>query len=295
MIRSICLIGITCFLGCATPKGAITTPLYYFLPDKPATNATAPPTDAAADSAKREPSTIKDAPVQLEELNLKLDRLEKLIIDQNKFFAKEMQKNQTPQRAIAEHNLSVATVWSYVLNGERAGDVYRGLSLTGTIPNNLLSFKLMVTASKDYEESKNLEVMPMPAVLQTWVPMNVLATIREVRKVKDFVIMPGITLTVVHLKVLLGFFGSEPNVVTSVELRTGMAYDLYLHYTHTDYRVSFLEGPEKRLSLPSGISENGYASSLTTFNLDFAPLHFEANLILNSKECKMALGLGVIW
>ena len=106
--------------------------------------------------------------------------------------------------------------------------------------------------------------------------------------------MPSVTIPIVHYKVKFGF-GSEPNIESSIELRTGMAYDFYIHYNHSDYFISFLDGQEKKIALPNDVTDNGYFSNITSINLDLAPAHFEMNLILNTNEIKTAVGIGLVW
>lgn len=296
MIKNVMLFGIAFLMGCATPKGTLTTPLDYFPKAKPTEMtpaqqfATSPPIEdlKGMDEHLGPPTSETDV------LSQKLDRLEKLIVDMGKKSAADEAERNKASEAIAEHNVSIAPIWSFVMNGDRAGDLYFGISLTGTTRNNLLSFKLMFTVSKDYEESTSKEAVYVPEIIEDYVPMKKLVDIRQVNRLKDFVLMPAITLPLLHYKVKFGF-GSVPNIVSSVEIRTGLAYDMYIHYKHTDIFISLLEKNEKKLALPSDLREDGYVASLTTINLDFAPLHFEANFILSSKECKTALAIGVIW
>ena len=245
MVKNLIFSTMVFFLGCATPRGTLTTPLDYLPKNKQAANT-------PADTTKQ------------------------------------------PEEAIVEHNLSVVKVWSFVSNHERAGTMYPGLSFTGTTSNNLFSFKLMITTSEDYVESTVVEPLHMPEELQQLIQIKTIAQISVDKRVKDYIVMPSVTLPILHYKVKFGF-GSEPNISSNIELRTGMAYDLYIHYIHNDYFISFFNGREKKIALPGGISDNGYFSNITSINLDLAPIHFEANLILNTKEIKTAIGLGLIW
>lgn len=196
--------------------------------------------------------------------------------------------------AILDHKFNLVRNWSYVLNGKHAGEVYPGFSFTSTSPDNFFSFKLMFTTSGDYVESTEIESVNTPEKIQIFIPIGTIAEIETVHKVKNFIVMPSVTVPILHYKSKFGF-GSEPNIKSSIELRTGMAYDFYIHYKHSEYYISFLDGQNKKISLPSDVSDNGYFSHMTSVNFDLAPFHFETNLILNTNEIKTALGIGLVW
>lgn len=295
MVKNLIFLVIVFFWGCATPRGTLTTPLDYLPKNKQTTKIPASQnlSNASAGNTK-EPEKYKDTSLQLKELNYKIDKLEKLIVELNNKSVAEETKENKKQEDIAKYNINIVKVWNFVLNGERAKEVYYGLSLTGAIPNNLLSFKLMFTISENYTKSTVTEYTDTPKVLEVFLPIKSLAKIKTTNHVRDFIIMPAITMPILHYKLKFGF-GSEPNIISSVELRTGIAYDIYLSYKYNEYFISILDMEEKKTALPGSISASGYLSNITSINLDLAPIHFEANLIFNTKEIKAALGLGLIW
>ncbi len=260
---------------------------------------TGAPATTPAEAKKSAPELLpnpysSDAEVALEELNAKMDKLAEKLDEYKGKLAEGEAKISREQENRLEHFISFARVWSLVLTGERAGTVYPGFSLTGTIPSNLFSFSLMFTTSKDYLESTTIEPINAPEEIRKLIPMERLGVIRTANWARDYIIMPSVTVPVVRYKLKFGP-GTVPSITTTAELRTGIAYDLYLQYKHGDYYVSLLDGEEKKLSLPSSIKDSGYLSSLTTVNLDLAPFHLDASLIINTKECKLAFGLGLIW
>lgn len=189
---------------------------------------------------------------------------------------------------------SLVRNWNHVLLGDHAGEMSPGFTLTGTSPNNFYSFKLMGTVSPDYTTSTSVESANLPEELQAFIPSDTaFARIRTIRKTRDIIIMPGVTIPLLRYDATFGF-GSEPNVPTNVELRTGVACDIRVHVNHNIYYLSFLNGSEKKLATPSDISDNEYVSSITSIHLELAPAYVDAILIVNGYETKVSVGLGVV-
>ena len=190
--------------------------------------------------------------------------------------------------------VSLVRNWNHVLLGDHAGEVSPGFTLTGTSPNNFYSFKLMGTVSPDYTTSTSVESANLPAELQVFIPSDMaFARIRTIRKTRDIIIMPGVTIPLLRYDAAFGF-GSEPNVPSSVELRSGVACDIRVHVNHNIYYLSFLGGSEKKLSMPSDISDNEYFSSITSVHWELAPTYVDAILIVNDYETKVSFGIGVV-
>lgn len=198
----------------------------------------------------------------------------------------------TPQNL--EHNLNFARTRGYVLHGKYSGESYPGFSFTATNRNNLFSFKLMMMVSKDHLESIGDESVKVPEEVQQYVPIKDIAKIETRNQVRDLIFVPSITVPLLRYELKLGF-GSEPNVNTSLELRSGLAYDFHAHYYHSDYRISLFDGGEKKIVLPRRVSDDGYYSYISSVNLDIAPLHLGADLVVNAEESKVMLGVGLVW
>lgn len=185
--------------------------------------------------------------------------------------------------------------WNHVLLGDNAGEVNPGFTLTGTSPSNFYSFKLMGTVSPDHTTSTSFEATNLPEELQVLIPSDMpFARIKTVRKTRDIIVMPGVTFPLLRYDATLGFGSEEPKVPTNVELRTGVACDIRVHVNHNIYYLSLLGGSEKKLAMPSDISDNEYVSSITSLHWELAPAYADAILIVNGYETKVSIGVGVV-
>lgn len=300
MLKNILFLFLPIFFGCATPQGRLTTIVDYVTKNIPA-NKDDKTTDAKIntkeDKLSHKPDTFPPeadlqpgVDPQLEVLKNKIDKLETMLENIN--------TNLTAKNKVIEappaYKFDISKVWNYVLTGPYEKEVYHGISLTGTSPNNLFSFKLMFTVSRELSESTSVENVPMPEDLQYFLPYKSLVRIDTEHKLTNIVIMPAVTVPIVHYKLKLGF-GSEPVFNTSIELRTGLAYDINLYFRYSNHKIILFEGKENKIYLPNSLSDKGVFGSITTINLDVDPFHFETNFIINPDEVKIALGVGLVW
>lgn len=309
MLKNIVFLFIPILFGCATPQVRLMNTWDYFQQntpkeETPPENPSEKKGEPTADNNKtqQEENTTSDPgdirlsqlSLQVDKLNLKIDKLEETLSQINQKLTHSEAQRARDRDAGLEHHFVFVKVWSIVLNGKYAGEVYHGFSFTGSSKDQLLAFQLMATASGDFVESTQIELVEAPKELQSFISIKSLAKIEIENRLKNFIIMPGITIPLFNYKLKFGF-NSGPVFNYNMELRSGFAYDFYIHYKHSDYRVTLLNGEEKKIGLPSSISDDGYLSNITTLNINLPPAHLEANLILNTNEIKTAVAIGLIW
>lgn len=295
------------FVGCATPRGKLTTIVDYVAKneqaiapiDITAENKSSKPSDTpvntnAVDQSAPAQANVSELDPQMAELNYKIDKLEKMLQKINDQMAENTAEIKKDRPDRSAYKFEVSKIWNFVLNEKYANEVYHGISLTGTSSNNLFSFKLMISVSRNIQESSLAESVPTPEVLLPFIEYETLVKMRTENFLTNIVITPSVTVPLVRYQLKIGF-GSVPVFNTSIELRTGLAYDMYFFFRYGNYRVYLLDEGEKRVYLPSSLSDKSWFASISTISLDLEPFHFDANFIVGANEAKITLGVGIVW
>lgn len=206
-----------------------------------------------------------------------------------KDYPPQKEKESEVKQSKPEHDVTFTKLWFIVMNKKRAGDVYSGISTSVANTDGFFKFKLMISVSDQHTKSNSKDKLATPDGLQIIIPEENIAEIDTEHRIKYFILMPSLTFPFARYELPTRF--STPRI----EARTGIGYDWYISYLEGGHDVTIFDGKKKKLTLPDGLSDDGYLSSISSIDLDIKPLHCEANLILNSKQIKAALGLGVIW
>ncbi|OGH65544.1 MAG: hypothetical protein A3A89_02390 [Candidatus Magasanikbacteria bacterium RIFCSPLOWO2_01_FULL_33_34] len=199
---------------------------------------------------------------------------------------KEEKKHLQKYTMGSGHDITVARSRSYILNGERKGKRYTGLRLTITNPNKFFRFGLsaLLSGTRTIYSSENIV---------NELTMG-LAEVISIKKEKFFIFIPSLSAPLIRYDVDLNF-GSRLVLNTNIELRTGMAYEWRIIYTHNVHDLYVLGTELATVYLPNDVSNETYPGSISTLDINIEPVHFETDLFYSKNEIRLSFGIGVIW
>ncbi len=190
------------------------------------------------------------------------------------------------------HDLTFARAWSYVLNNDMKGKRYTGARITLTDPDMFFRFGIsaFMTPTITLENNRGFGPEPEKADDSSGSYVSVLSLKQEI----FYIITPSLTAPLIRYDLDVSLL-SRFIVHTNVELRTGVAYDWWILYKHSVSDVYILGNQLQDVYLPNDTGSRSYFSHISTLDVNVRPVHFEVNLLLNSRESRYSLGIGAIW
>lgn len=195
------------------------------------------------------------------------------------------------------HAVTLGRSWGFITNKfkeKTSADRYFGISFTITNPNKFFRFKVLTMMTNTQVVENEILLNSSSYSLNSQSPNLYVVDVETVRKKTVFVILPILSAPLVRYDFDLRL-GPILNVDANLELRTGIGYEWRINYMHSETDINVLGAELNNVYLPSDISNDSYVTQTTTIDLNFEPLHFEANYIVNRYEMMFYLSLGGIW